>query len=420
MQSDSPLGPFVLVVAAAAVAPLLAELTKRWRIPSVLYELALGIIIGPQVLNWAYETDFIKALSQIGLAFLMFMAGYDVDFARIRGAPLNRAIGTWTISLVLGLVVTIPLVASGFAISDLLVGLALTTTAIGTLLPMLRDRGLMTTRFGTFAFAGGTVGEFGPIVAITLLLSTESPLHETVLMVAFVLVAVGAAFVAARPQPPRIVEMLQRNLNTSSQLPVRIVVLLLVVMLYLAFSLGLDTLLGAFTAGILARLALHRERAEGLERKLEAIGFGFLIPVFFIASGMTFDLRSLLDDPSTLARVPLFLGLFFVVRGVPTLLTYRRHLGGAERVSMACLMATALPLVVVITGIGLETGRMKAANASALVGAGMLSVLVYPLVGFGVLDRALAKGRAEPGEALDEAALEAGPLIADEAPFDEE
>jgi len=420
VQSDSPLAPFVMVVAAAALAPMLAELTKRWRIPSVLYELALGILIGPQVLNWAYETDFIKALSQIGLSFLMFMAGYDVDFARVRGAPLNRAIGTWTISFVLGLAVTVPLVLSGFAISDLLVGLALTTTAIGTLLPMLRDRGLMGTRFGTFAFAGGTIGEFGPIVAITLLLSTESPLHETVLMVAFVLVAVGAAVVAARPQPPRVVEMLQRNLNTSSQLPVRLVVLLLVVMLWLAFSLGLDTLLGAFTAGILARLALHRERAEGLERKLEAIGFGFLIPVFFIASGMTFDLRSLLDDPSTLARVPIFLALFFVVRGVPTLVTYRRHLGGAERVSMACLMSTALPLVVVITGIGLETGKMKDANASALVGAGMLSVLVYPLIGFGVLDRALAKGKVGPGEEIDERAVEAGPLIVDEAPYDEE
>lgn len=420
MEGSSPL-PFLVVVAAAAVAPMLAELTKRWRIPSVLYELTLGILVGPHVLGWAQTDEFISTLSSIGLAFLMFMAGYEIDFQRVRGAPLNRAVGTWLVSLALGLGIGAALAATGFVLSNLLIGLALTTTAIGTLLPMIRDRGLLTTRWGTFAFAGGTVGEFGPIVAVTILLGSESPAHELVLMIAFVVVAVGAAYLAARPQPPGLVAMLQRNLNTSTQLPVRIVVLLLVVMLYLAFSLGLDTLLGAFAAGILARLALHRDQAEGLERKLEAIGFGFLIPVFFVVSGMGFDVTAL-GDPSTLARVPLFLALFLVVRGLPVLFTYRKVLGGTERWALGIVQATALPLVVVITQIGIETQRMKPENAAALVGAGMLSVLVFPLVGFGVLDRARAEPASqEPGEVVDLQAIDAAPrLIEDEAPFDEE
>ena len=419
MEGTSPL-PFLIVVAAAAIAPILAELTKRWRIPSVLYEIALGILVGPYVLNWARPDEFISTLASIGLAFLMFMAGYEIDFQRVRGAPLNRAVGTWVISLGLGLGIGVLLRSTGFVLSNLLIGLALTTTAIGTLLPMIRDRGLLTTRWGNFAFAGGTVGEFGPIVAVTILLGSESPTHELGLMIAFVVVAVGAAYFAARPQPPGLVAVLQRNLNTSTQLPVRIVVLLLVVMLYLAFTLGLDTLLGAFTAGILARLALHRDQAEGLERKLEAIGFGFLIPVFFVVSGMGFDVTAL-GDLSTLARVPIFLGLFFVVRGLPVLFTYRKVLGGRERWALGIVQSTALPLVVVITQIGIETNRMKPENAAALVGAGMLSVLVFPLLGFGLLDKARERPvTEEPGEAIDPQALEAGPLLMeDDPPFDE-
>ena len=195
----------------------------------------------------------------------------------------------------LGLAVGGFLVAIGFALSGLLIGLVLTTTAIGTLLPVLRDRGILPTHFGVFTLAAGAVGEFPrSILAITLLLTGDNPAEEGALLVAFVIVALGAAYVASRPQPPAVVQSLHRNIQTSAQLPVRIAVLLLALMLVLATQLGLDTLLGAFTAGIVLRIALAPQQREELEpRHDRTLGFGFLIPIYYVVSGMRFDVDGL-------------------------------------------------------------------------------------------------------------------------------
>jgi len=391
-------GSLTVIVAAAVLAAVLADLVKRPRVPGVLFELLLGILIGPQVLGWAEVTDFIGGLSDLGIALLFFVAGFEIDFQRLRGEPVRRAVQGWGISLVLGLAVGTFLVAIGFALSGLLIGLVLTTTAIGTLLPIFRDRGILATRFGVFAVAAGAVGEFGPILAITLLFSGDNPAKESLLLVAFVVVALGAAYVASRPQPPAVVESLQRNIRTSAQLPVRIAVLLLVLMVLLASELGLDTLLGAFAAGIVLRLALSTDQREELEPRLSAIGFGFLIPLFFVVSGMRFDADALVSSGSVLVRVPIFCALFLVVRGGPALVVYRRSLARDLRAALALLQATALPLVVVITQIGLETGNMKPANATALVGAAMLSVLVFPLIGFAFVSRASGDAALEGTE----------------------
>lgn len=384
----------VVIAAAAVVAPLLAELLKRWRIPSVLFELGLGILVGPAVLGWVEVTDLVKGLSEFGLAVLFFMAGYEIDFGRLKGAPLNRGVTGWLVSLAGGLGIGVVLAFEGFVLSSLLIGLAMTTTAIGTLLPMLRDRGLLETRFGSFLTAAGAVGEFGPILAVTILLSASSPLTEALLLVLFAVLAVGVAIMATRPQSPAIVEMLQRHLSTSTQLPVRIIMLLIVGLVVLAADLGLDNLLGAFAAGMIARLALSPEQTRALTPRLEAIGFGFLIPIFFIVSGVNFDLDALTESTTTLLKVPLFLALMLLVRGAPALLVYKGVLAVRERVALMLLQATALPMLVVITQIGVETDRMRSGNAAALVGAGMLSVLVLPLAGFALLkDEA---GAAEP------------------------
>ena len=377
----------VVITLASVLAPIMTEVVRRFRIPSVLFELLLGIIIGPSLLGWAELSPFVTGLSALGLAFLFFVAGYEIDFARLRGAPLNQGVGGWLVSLGLGLAVGLVLMISGFVISSLLVGLALTTTAIGTLLPMLHDRGLLETRFGDFLAAAGAAGEFGPIIAVTILLGSTSPGAETALLLAFVLLALGVAVMASRPQPPKVVEVLQRHLSTSTQLPVRVIMLLITAMVAVATVLGLDMLLGAFAAGLIARIALHRDQAELLQPKLESLGFGFLIPFFFIVSGMKFDVTALWSSASTAIRVPIFLGLFFLVRGLPALAIYRKVLTGTERMSLAVLQSTALPLLVVITEIGLQTKQMRPENATALVGAGMLSVLVFPLAGFALLGR---------------------------------
>lgn len=377
----------LVITAAAVLAPLLSELLRRFRIPVVLFELILGIIVGPAVLGWAEVTPLISGLAELGLCLLFFLAGYELDFSRIRGAPLNRGIVGWCVTLGIGLAVGALLASQGFVISSLLIGLALTTTALGTLLPMLSDRGLLETRFGAFLIAAGAVGEFGPVLAVTLLLGTTQPLGEAALLVLFVAVALAVAWVAARPQPPRLVELLQRHLETSSQLPVRILMLLVVGMVALASVLGLDVLLGAFAAGLIARLAIRPEQVAELKPRVEAIGFGFFIPLFFVVSGMKFDLSSLLSSPSNLVRLAVFAALLLLVRGVPALFVYRSVLSASERTSLMFLQATALPLLVVITQIGVQTQQMRPENATALVGAGMLSVLVFPLVGFAILDR---------------------------------
>jgi len=383
---DRTTGISVVVIAAAAVvAPLLSELLRRWRVPSVLFELLLGILVGPAVLGWVELVPFVEGLSQFGLAILFFMAGYEIDFARLKGTPINRGLAGWGISLVLGLGLGVVLMLEGFVLSSLLIGLALTTTAIGTLMPMLRDRGMLDSPFGSYITAAGAVGEFGPIVAITILLSADSPMQESLLLIAFALLAVGVASLATRRQPPALIEMMQRHLSTSTQLPVRIILLLVTAMVLVAAELGLDNLLGAFAAGMITRLALSKEQSEALAPRLEAIGFGFLIPVFFIVSGVGFDLDSLLSSTTTMLKVPLFLVMMLVIRGLPAMFVYRGVLTTRERSALTLLQSTALPLLVVITQIGLETHRMKAGNAAALVGAGMLSVLVFPLVGFAVL-----------------------------------
>lgn len=355
------------------------------------------MLIGPEVLAWAHLTSFVTGLADLGLAFLFFVAGYEIDFAGLRGEPLRLGGLGWVVSLVGGLAVGSVLLLSGFVLSHLLVALALTTTAIGMLLPIVRDRGLLETPFGGYLLAAGAVGEFGPVVAVTVFLGASSPGIQSGLLALFVVLAVGVAVVAVRPQPPRVAATLQRHFTTSTQLPVRIVLVLITLLVVVSTSLGLDMLLGAFAAGLITRLALRSEQAEAMQPKIESLGFGFLIPVFFVVSGMKFHVRTLVENPAALERVPVFLALLLVVRGLPALVLYRRRLPLRQRWALAFLQATALPLLVVITEIGLATHRMVEVNAVALVGAGMLSVLIFPQAGFALAGPAGASSTPGPG-----------------------
>lgn len=376
-----------LIALAAVVAPLLATLLRRFRVPSVVLEIGLGILIGPYVLKLAEPTGGINDLAELGLAFLMFLAGYEIEVDRLRGRPIRLAFTGWLISIGLAFAFAFAIVIEGAALSTLFIGLALTTTALGTLLPILRDAGVLETRLGGFAMAVGTVGEFGPIVAIAVLLTGSNPKATILLLGLFLVITTVAATVMLRNQTPGWLALLQRNLHSSTQLPVRISVLLVIAMVWLASQLGLDVLLGAFAAGMIVRLTAADPTAEVVRGKLEAIGFGFLIPLFFVVSGMRFDIDALLSDRSELIRVPVFLLAFLAVRGIPALLLYRRELSGRERSALALLSGTQLPLVVVITSIGVSAGRMLPVNAAGLVGAAMLSVLIYPTIALAILKR---------------------------------
>lgn len=269
--------------------------------------------------------------------------------------------------------------------------MCLCTTALGTLMPILRDAGELKTRFGAFVLGAGAVGEFGPIVLVALILTGQTARWEvTLMLVLFVVIACVVAVLALRYRPARIVRLLSQTMHASGQLPVRLAILLLIGLVVLAETFSLDILLGAFAAGLVVSLASSGEDAKPLRVKLEGIGFGFLIPIFFVVTGMQFDLDALFESASTILRLPLFLALLLLVRGLPVLI-YRRDLPRADLPPLALYSATALPLIVAITAIGVETGEMRSENAAALVGAGMISVFVFPLVAL-----ALRRRRASP------------------------
>lgn len=378
----------LIVAAVAAFAPIVADLTPRVKVPIVVAEIALGIIVGPEVLELAKADDFIQQLSTFGLAFLFFLAGMEIDFERVAGRPATLAATGWAISLAIGMALAVLLWLAGVASAPVLVGLALTTTALGTLMPILRDSRLIDEPIGRYVLGVGAVGEFAPVVAVSVILAFEAgELWRSMLLFVFAAATVAATFLALRARPERVVRLVATTMGTSGQLAIRLTLFLLVALVVLAADLGLDVILGAFAAGIVVGIVIRGTEAQEFEAKLDAVGFGFLIPIFFIETGMEFDLNALLDDPSGLLMVPAFALLFLVCRGLPAWLLYRGVLPRSELPPLALFSAAALPLVVAITEIGTETGAMDEQEAVALVGAGMLSVLLFPILALSRRDR---------------------------------
>lgn len=394
---------FLVIVAIAALAGLLVTIVgPRLVIPVVVVELVLGILVGPQVAGIARLDPATQFFGNLGLGMLFFFAGYEIDFERIKGLPLKLAGAGWLISLVLAYALAGVLAVTGVVVSGLYTGSAMATTAIGTLIPILRDAGEIRTRFGTYLLAAGAAAEFGPILLVTLVLSTGHPLHEALILVFFVALAVVTGIFAVR-SAWRGWALIERTLESSSQLGVRLAVVLVFALVALASELGLDLLLGGFVAGMITRLALRGRELHVFESKLTAVGYGFLIPFFFVTSGMAFNADELFTDPVALLKLPMFVAMFLVVRGVPALLLYRRVLPLRDRTALGVFCATELPLVVAITTLALDGGNMRPSTAAALVGAAIISTLVFPLLGLR-LRRDRPKESGEPGEPAPAAA----------------
>ncbi|MFI8965558.1 cation:proton antiporter [Streptomyces sp. NPDC053493] len=385
----------ILIMAIAVLAPLLAYgVGRRLPVPLVIFEILLGILVGPDVLGWAEPSELVEGLSQLGLTMLIFLAGYEIEFGKVRGDTLRRSVQAWLLALVLGLGAGV-LIGGGYE-KGVFVGVALTSTALGTVLPVLRDSGDLKGRFGTVVMAFGAVGEFGPVIAMALLLSGRRPGESAALLAVFAALTAAAVFWALRPRPPWFSRIIAKTLHTSGQFAVRFVFLLLALMLGASQALGLDVLLGAFAAGLVTRLLLTGAAPESgpqILEKVEGVGFGFLVPVFFVVTGIEFDLDSLLSGGRTLLLLPLFLALFLVVRGGPIWLLAPRDLGRTDRTGLVLYGSTALPLVVAITTIGVDDKAMTAGEAAALVGAAMVSVLVFPLLALRLRERAGAGAR---------------------------
>jgi len=380
----------LLVALIAVLAPLAVELPVLRALPVVVVELGLGIVAGP-VLHLAEADLLLRDLSAFGMAFLFFLGGMEIDLRRISGPPLVLGAGGWALSAALAVAAVGVLVVAGLDVPVVFVAAALATTALGTLLPIMRDAGILATRLGRHACAAGMCGELFPIVVISLVLTGAADRALTgMLLVAFALVILACAIGALRWRPPGVAALMSRTLHATSQLPVRACLLLLVALVVLARDFGLDVVLGAFAAGMVARLAMGTgPSVQTLEHKLDAIGFGFLIPVFFITTGLTFDLDGLLADPEAIVLVPVFLLALLAVRGAPALL-YRGVLPAREQLALAFLSATTLPLVVAITTIAVAGGHMRSEVSAALVAAGMLSVVLFPFLAL------LVRGRTTP------------------------
>jgi Kef-type K+ transport system membrane component KefB len=368
----------VVIAAIAAFVPLLVGLL-RIKVAEVVLLLGAGIVFGPQVLGWITVDDSIRLLSELGLGLLFFLAGMELEQRAVRGESGRLAATGWFLSLVVAAAAAIVMTATGKIQDTLGVAIALTSTALGTLLPILRDRGELGTRFGTLFMGAGAWGEFGPIIAISVLLGTKSSFIALLSLVGFALVALVIATLPARLAGDRVRGILERGHHTSSQTALRFTMLLLITLLALAGSFGLDVVLGAFIAGIIVRRFSPPSEESALQVRIEAIGFGFLIPLFFVVSGANLDIDSIVANPVPMIR---FFAYMLLARGVVQYFLYRRALPDRrERARFSLLVATGLPIIVAVTSIEVDAGLMLATNAAALVGAGALSVLIFPLLG---------------------------------------
>jgi Kef-type K+ transport system membrane component KefB len=386
----------VLITVAVALAPIISAAVPVVLVPTVVVELLLGILIGPDVLDIANEGPFVTFLAAIGMSFLFFLAGMELDLRRVRGRPLRIAASGMAISLALAAVVAGVLAAAGLIDVVLPVAIALTTTAIGTLIPILGDAGELDSAFGTQVLATGAVAEFVPIILIAVFLAGEHGTFAAVaVLVLFVLVAGALAAVALRARPPHVVRTISATLHASGQLGVRLSLLVLFVLLWLAYNLHLDLALAGFAAGLLVGVVTQDERADPVRQRLEGIGFGLFVPFFFVTSGLRLDMDALVSSTTALALLPVFLGSFLLVRGLPAMLA-RQALDRGEILPLALCSATALPLVVAVTRIAVEEGKLSGELAASLVGAGLVSVLVFPAAAVAL--RRAARGVGPVGE----------------------
>jgi Kef-type K+ transport system membrane component KefB len=391
----------LIVVAVGLAAPLILGFFPRLRLPAIVLEIVFGIVIGPSGLGWVKPDLPVSLLALIGLAFLLFLSGLEIDVERLRGRILKLTALGFAVSFGIAVVVGLGLHAGGFVKSPLFVAIVLVATSLGVIVPVLKDSGNISSSFGQLVIAAASIADFGAIILLSLFFSgkgSTSTAGTLILLGIFGLVValVGIA-IAGVEHSMSLARVLQRLQDTTAQIRVRAAFVLLIGFTALADTVGLETILGAFAAGALLSL-IDRDEAmthPQFRLKLEAVGFGVFIPVFFVTSGLRFDLNALFASGSTVARVPLFLLAIFLVRGLPAFV-YVRLLGRSRSVIAGVLQATSLPFIVAATQIGLQLGVVSRASAAGLVAAGLLSVVISPALGLVLLRREEPRAAGRP------------------------
>jgi Kef-type K+ transport system membrane component KefB len=398
----------LIVAAVGLAAPLALGFFPRFRLPAIVLEIVLGIVIGPSGLGWVTPDLPVSILALVGLAFLLFLSGLEIDLQRLRGQILNLTALGFVVSFVIAIVVGLGLQAGGFVKSPLFVAIVLVATSLGVIVPVLKDSGNINTSFGQLVIAAASIADFGAIILLSLFFSgngSSSTAGTLILLGLFgaVVVLVGLAIFGFE-HSMRLSSVLARLQDTTAQIRVRAAFVLLIGFTALAEQVGLETILGAFAAGALVSL-IDRDEAmthPQFRLKLEAVGFGIFIPIFFVASGLRFDLNALFASTSTVARVPLFLLAIYLARGLPAFV-YVRLLGRSRSIIAGVLQATSLPFIVAATQIGLQLGVVTRASAAGLVAAGLLSVVISPALGLMLLRREepqISSARDEPSTVM--------------------
>ncbi len=371
------------VLAIAVLAPLLLGFAPRLRVPAVVLEIVAGIVVGPSVLGWIEPDLAVQIVALLGLAMLLFLAGLEIDVHQLRGRLLGVAVAGFAVSISLGLGAGLALDAIGWVDHPLLLAVTMSATSLGLVVAVLKDQQALEGDLGQSVIAASSVADFAAVVLLSLLFSggESGTGAKIVLLVQFVLlVFVIAVVVKWSAQSLRLGDVIVRLQDSSAEIRVRAAMLLLITFVVLAEKFGLESILGAFMAGaVVGLLDRNSSTHPHFRTKLDAVGYGFLIPVFFVASGLRLDVGGLVENPSALARVPVFVGVLLVVRGTPALLSLRRF-GPRRSAAVALLQATSLPFIVTASQIGVATGRLDAVTGAGLVCAGLVSVLVFPAV----------------------------------------
>jgi Kef-type K+ transport system membrane component KefB len=375
----------VAVAAVAFLAPLLLGLAPRLRVPAVVLEIVAGIVLGP-VLHWVHVDLPIQVLSTLGLAFLLFLAGLEIDFDRLRGPALKLAGLGFLASLAIGVVVGFAAFAAGLVRAPLFIAITLLATSLGLVVPVLKDAGQSESRFGQQVIAAASLADFGAVILLSLFFSREtgSPGVKVALLLGFVVsVALLGITILRAERMAWLSHALVRLQDTTAQIRVRGAVLLLIGLSALAARFGVELLLASFIAGAMLSI-VDRDQVSHpqFQTKLQALGYGFLIPVFFISSGLQFDVSSL-TNPASLAKVPIFVAALLLVRALPAAV-YLRSVSSRQALGAGLLQATSLPFIVAATQIGLVLGVIQASTAAALVAAGLVSVIAFPALALAV------------------------------------
>ena len=372
----------LVVTAIAFAAPFLLGLLPRVQLPSVVLEIVAGIVVGPSVLGIAEVDEAVQVVALLGLAFVLFLAGLEIEFEKLRGQVLRITLLGFALSFAIALVVSLGLSAGGLVDTPLLVAIILCATSLGVLVPVLKDSGEISSTFGQLIIAAASIADFGAIILLTIFFSGEGGTGSTLLLLGalFLLAATVLVVVRGAEHSMRIRADLLRLQDTTAQIRVRAALVLLVGFAALAETLGLEAILGAFIAGAIVSLADRDEvmTHPDFRRKLEAVGFGFFIPAFFVTSGVRFDLDALTASSTSLLMVPIFLLALLAARGLPAVV-YRGALDARQTAIAGLMQATSLPFIVAATAIGRELDLIDAAASAALIGAGLLSVVLFPL-----------------------------------------